>query len=206
MLRELLVDAGKIGERQFGVDRLDVRDRVDCPRDVHDVVVGKAAHDVRDRVRFADIGQELIAKSLTLGRPRDEPRDVDEFHRRGNDARWPRDCGERVEPRVGDRDHADVGLDRAEGIILRGDPCLREGIEQRRLADVGQSHDAATQTHGCGLPASDGGEEGGRAGRVCSASMARSVSPEASCGQTASARSIASPISALSSRCGGCNT
>ena len=53
-----------------------------------------------------------------------------------------------VEARVGDRDAADVGLDRAERIIRR----LRRGglgqrIEKRRFADVRQADDAAAEAH-----------------------------------------------------------
>ena len=114
---------------------------------MHDVVVGKAAHDMGDGVGLANVGEELVAEPFALGRTGDEPRDVDEFHRRGNDARRTGDGGQGIQPGVGHRDHADIGLDRAEGIVLRGDPGLGERVEQRRLADVGQSHDAAAQTH-----------------------------------------------------------
>ena len=53
-----------------------------------------------------------------------------------------------VEPLVGHRDLADIGLDRAERIVrrLRG---LRLGqcVEQGRLADVRQADDPAAETH-----------------------------------------------------------
>ena len=38
------------------------------PGDVHDVVVVEAAHDVRDRVGLADVGEELVAEALALRR------------------------------------------------------------------------------------------------------------------------------------------
>ena len=59
------------------------------------------------------------------------------------------DGGDLVEPVVGHRDLAHVGLDRAEGIV-RGLRGLRfgQGIEQRRLADIGQADDTAFETHG----------------------------------------------------------
>ena len=53
-------------------------------RDVHDVVVLEAAHDVRDRVGLADVGEELVAEALALRRARDQPRDVDELDDGGN--------------------------------------------------------------------------------------------------------------------------
>ena len=57
------------------------------------------------------------------------------------------DRGELVEPRVGDRDLADIGLDRAEGIIGRL-RRLRFGqrVEKGRLADVRQADDAAFES------------------------------------------------------------
>ena len=56
---------------------------------------------------------------------------------------------ERLQPRIGHRDVADVRLDGAERIIGR----LRRGglgqrVEERRLADVGQADDAAFEAHG----------------------------------------------------------
>jgi hypothetical protein len=60
-LRELLdtlqsaLDGIEIGERKFRVDDFDVIERLDAAGDVHDVVVFETAHDVRDRIRFADM-------------------------------------------------------------------------------------------------------------------------------------------------------
>ena len=51
------------------------------------------------------------------------------------------------EPRIGHLDDADVGLDGAEGIVLRGDARLGQRVEQGGLAHVGQSDDAAFQAH-----------------------------------------------------------
>ena len=83
VLLQLLLDGREVGERQLGVDRLDVRDRVHVARDVDDVVVDEAAHDVRDRVGLADVGEELVAEALALRRARDQAGDVDELdHRR----------------------------------------------------------------------------------------------------------------------------
>ncbi len=50
--------------------------------DVHDVVVLEAAHDVRDRVDFADVREELVAEAFALRCAGDEAGDVDELHRR----------------------------------------------------------------------------------------------------------------------------
>ena len=144
---QLLLDGGEVGERQLGVDRLDVRDRVDAARDVHDVVVDEAAHDVRDRVGLADVGEELVAEALALRGAGDEARDVDELDDRRHDALGARDRRQRREPRVRHLDDADVRLDRAERIVLGGDAGLGQRVEERRLADVRQADDAAFEAH-----------------------------------------------------------
>ena len=59
-----------------------------------------------------------------------------------------RDRRELVEPRIGHRDLADIRLDGAERIIRRlRRRRLRQRVEERRLADIGQSDDAAFETH-----------------------------------------------------------
>ena len=141
--------AVEIGQHQFGLDRLDIGDRRDLAVDMGDVVVDEAAHDMGDRVAFADRGEELVAESFALGSPAHEAGDIDEGEAGRNDLLRAGDRGERLQPRVGYGDIADVRLDRAEGIIgrlrRRG---LRQGIEEGRFADVRQTDDAAFETHG----------------------------------------------------------
>src|SRR5215218_2020268 len=62
----------EVGEDQLGLDRLDVGARRDPPVGVDDVLVGVAAHDVQQRVRLADVGQELVAEPLALMRALDQ--------------------------------------------------------------------------------------------------------------------------------------
>ena len=61
-----LVDAGEIRKSQFGIDHVNVGDRIDATGHMHDVVVDEAAHHVRDRVGLADMRQELVAQALAL--------------------------------------------------------------------------------------------------------------------------------------------
>ena len=58
------------------------------------------------------------------------------------------DLGELVEPRIGQRDHALVRLDRRERIVGGQHVVARQRVEQRRLADVGQSDDSQVEAHG----------------------------------------------------------
>ena len=52
------------------------------------------------------------------------------------------------QPRVGQLDDADVGLDGAERIVLGRDAGLGQRVEEGGLADVGQADDAAFEAHG----------------------------------------------------------
>ncbi len=188
-----LSTVGEIGERELGVDRLDVGDRIDPSGDVHDVVVLEAAHDMRDRIGLADRGQKLVAQSLALRRPGNEPGDIDELHGRGQHLLRVRDRSELGQTRIGNFDDADIGLDRAERVVLGGNARPGQRVEERRLPDVGQADNAASQTHGFSL-------------LVCRRSIARSKSPAAIAGHAVSARSIAASIAERSPAAGGART
>lgn len=144
-----LFNRGEVGERKFGVDDVDVVDRVNLAGDVDDVFIVKAAHDMCDGVALSDVGEELIAEAFTLARAGNEAGDVDEFDRCGHDTFGVNDFSELRETGIGHLNDADIGLDRAERIVFGGDACLGQCIENGRLPDIGESDDAAFQTHGC---------------------------------------------------------
>jgi hypothetical protein len=50
------------------------------------------------------------------------------------------------EPFIGDRNDADIGIDRAEGIIRRFGPGRGQGIEDGRFTDVWKADEAASET------------------------------------------------------------
>ncbi len=113
-----------------------------------DVVILEAAQHVDDRIDLADVAEELVAEAFALGRATDEPRDVDEAELGRDDLGRLGDPRQRIEPRVGHPDVADIGLDRAERIVRRLRRLrLGQRIEQRRLADIGQPDNPATKTH-----------------------------------------------------------
>jgi outer membrane receptor protein involved in Fe transport len=158
-----LVDRFQVRQRQLGVDRLDVGDRVDPVADVDHVVVLEAAHHVGDRVDFADVREELVAQALAAGGAGDQAGDVDELDRGRDHLLRLDDFGQRVEPGVRHRHHADVRLDRAEGEVGRGDAGLGQRVEQGRLADVRQADDAALDAHRCTTPCARRGRRRGDA-------------------------------------------
>ncbi len=142
-LAEAVFDRLEVLELQLGVDHLLVAHGVDRAVDVGDVAVFEAAQHVDDRVRVADVAQELVAQPLALRGSLDEPRDVDDFDRGGDHALGLVDLGQTDQPLVGHGDDAYVGLDRAEREIGRLRLGVRQTVEQGRLADVRQPYDAA---------------------------------------------------------------
>ena len=149
---DALLQALEVGEQQLGLDRLGVGDRIDPVLDMLDVVILEAAQDVDDGVDLADVGEELVAEALALRRALHQAGDVDEGELGRDDLGRAGDGGKLVEARIGDRDLADIGLDRAEGIIGRLRRLrLGQSIEKRRFADIRQADDAAAEAHGIHL-------------------------------------------------------
>ncbi len=115
---------------------------------VCDVVIDEAAQHVSDRVHLANVRQKLVAEALALRCATHQTRDIDERQPRRNDGLALRDRSELVEALVRNADFADVGFDRAEGIVRSfGSRRLRQRIEEGRLADVRQADDTALEAH-----------------------------------------------------------
>ena len=68
----------EIGQHQFGLDGLDVGDRIDLALDMGDVVVLEAAHHMHDGVDLADGGEELVAEPLAFRGAAHQAGDIDE--------------------------------------------------------------------------------------------------------------------------------
>ena len=140
-------DRVEVGEHQLRLDDLDVALRIDRRLDVDDVRIVEAADDVQDRVGLADVGEELVAEPFPFARAANEAGDVDDLQVGVDRLLALSERGELVEPRIDDRHDADVRLDRAERIVR----ALRAGggqrVEDRRLADVGQTDDSDGKTH-----------------------------------------------------------
>ena len=116
----LLADI-EIGERELDVDGVDVIGGIDAAVHVDDVLVLEAAYHVGDGVSLADVLQELVAESLALGGALHKSRDVDELHGGGNDLLRVVDGGKLIEPVIGNRHYAGVGIDCAERKVLSRD-------------------------------------------------------------------------------------
>ena len=114
-------------------------------------LAGEAAQHMQDRVDLADMAEELVAQPLAARGAAHQPGDVDEFQLGGDHLGRFADHRQPVEARVRHADPADIRLDGAERVV----GALRrlgrgQGVEQGRLADIGQSDDPAFESHGPG--------------------------------------------------------
>ena len=132
----------EIGEQQLGVHQLGVGDRVDSPLGMRNPLVAVGADHVADRVGLADLGQEAIAQPLAGRGALHQPGDVSELDRLRDLRARTGGLGNGRQAMVGDLDDGDVRLHRRERVDggLRRGP--RKGVEERRLARVGQADDA----------------------------------------------------------------
>ena len=137
-----LGDGLAVGGNQLEVDRLDVVLRVQAVRVADDVRVLKAAHDVHNRLAFANVGEELVAQPLAVARALDQARDVDELDDGGRLLLRAVHRRKLVQPLVRHGDDARVGLNRAERIVGRFRARLGDRVEQGGFAHVGQTDDA----------------------------------------------------------------
>ena len=148
-LVDLLLEGFEIGIDEFD---LEGRELIEGVRGPVDVIVSKGTQDEDDRVDLADVAEETVAESLTLGRSLDQAGDVDELHRRRHDGSAVRHRRQRVEARVRDPRHADVGIDGRKG-IRRGERApARQCVVQRRLPGVGKSDEPEAFHVGLTLP------------------------------------------------------
>ena len=127
--RDRLLQSLHIGEDQLGLDHLDIGAGVHLAVDVDDIVVGEHSHHLTDRVALADIGQELITQPGALRCAFDDAGDIDEGHRRRQDALRAEDLGQPVQPWIGHRDDALVGLDGGERIVGRQHVIAGQRVE-----------------------------------------------------------------------------
>ena len=137
-----------ISEQEFGFNGFDVAQRIDRTVHMGDVVVLKAAHNLKDGGAFADVAEELVAEAFALAGPAHEPGDVDEVHGGINRFLRVHQIDKRVDAAVGHGNRGLVGLDGAEGVV-RGLRvlCLGQRVEKGGLAHVGKADDADAQCH-----------------------------------------------------------
>ena len=110
------------------------------------VGIVEAARDLNDGVDFADVREELVAQALALAGALDEAGDVDKLDRRRDDDGGAGNLPQHFQARVRHCHHADIRVDGAERIVGRFRlTAAGDGVEQRRLADVGETDDSSSQ-------------------------------------------------------------
>ena len=115
------------------------------------VVVFKAAHHVDDGVHLADVGQKLVAQAFALAGTSHQAGDIDKLNPGGNDLLATGEFRQLLQPFIGHRHRAHIGLDGAEGEIgSLGLGVGHQGVEQGGLAHIGQSNDSGFE-HGGNL-------------------------------------------------------
>ena len=139
---EALGERRVVGKDQFGVDDLNVTDGVDGATDVMDVVVLETADDLHNGVDFADVAEELVAEAFTGAGALDEAGDVHEFDGGWDELFGAGDFRERLESGIRHGDNADIGVDRAKGIVGRlGLAGACDRIEQGGFANIRKTDD-----------------------------------------------------------------
>ena len=114
---------------------------------MNDIIVIKAAHNLRDGVCFANVGKELVAQAFAFGCTSNEAGDVHKFHGGRQDAFGFDDGGQRIQSWIGHVDNAGIWFNGAEGVVLGVNACVGQGIEEGGLADIWQADDAAVESH-----------------------------------------------------------
>ncbi len=102
-----------------------------------DVRIGEDSDNLADRVRLADVGEELVAEALSFGRAADKPGDVDEADRSRHRTGAVEHLGQPGQPGVRNADDSDIRLDGGERVVRGQDVVTGQRVEQGRLADVG---------------------------------------------------------------------
>ena len=144
-----------VGEDQLQIDDVDVPQGIGAALDVGDVAVVKAAYHMDDGVGGADVGQELVAQTLALGRAFDQTRNIDELDDGGGKFFGIVQVAEPFQPLIRHGDDAHVGVDGAESVVVRGDTRVGDGVKQGRLAHIGQTDDTelhSTTSFVCFIP------------------------------------------------------
>ena len=96
---------------------------------------------MQNGIHLADIGKELVAKTLAAARAADKTGNVHKFHHRRGDLLGIVHLRKAVKPCIGHGHDTHVGADGAEGIVCRIRAGIGQSIEKSGFSDVGKSHD-----------------------------------------------------------------
>ncbi len=127
----------EVCQYEFGVYHFNVANRINRGADVMNVGILKTTHDLDDSLDFADMMEELIPKAFTCARTFYQPCNIYKLDCRRCDLFRARNLGDPFQSGIGHDHHADIRINRAEGIILRRRfVCACNRIKKRRFPDV----------------------------------------------------------------------
>mmetsp|Transcript_2088 Transcript_2088/g.4726 ORF Transcript_2088/g.4726 Transcript_2088/m.4726 type:complete len:226 (-) Transcript_2088:132-809(-) len=122
---------------QLRLDRLQITDRVYAVVHMHNVIVVKGTHHVEDSIHSGDVGQEGVPQARPLCCPLDQPRNVHDVQEGRVLAGGVPEVAQPVVALIRHRAAPLIGVNGAEGVVLRRDGLLCKQVEQRRLAHIG---------------------------------------------------------------------
>ena len=141
-LGELRLDRVDVGQHQLELEGVQVVEGVGA---AHHVVVLEGPQHQHDGVDLADAGQEAVAQALARRRPGHQPGDVDELEGGRHDLLRLAHLGQRASAGGRAPGRCRPWLSVVEnGWAATGADAAGQGVEQRRLAGVGQADEAET--------------------------------------------------------------
>ena len=126
---------------QLHIDDLNVAEGVGGAFHMGDIGIFKASDHVDDGIGGADVAEELVPKTFALGGALYQTCNIDELDDCGGVLLGLVEIGQPVESFVRHGNHTHIGVDGTEGIVVRRNTCVGDGIKEGGLAYVGKSYD-----------------------------------------------------------------
>ena len=102
---------------------------------------------MQDGIRFTDIREELVSQAVALARTFYKTGDVENFNGRRQNILRIDNFSERRQAVIRNCNHTQIGLNGAKGKVATLSLGIGETIEQGGFPYVGQTNDAAFQSH-----------------------------------------------------------
>ena len=131
-----------VREDQLEVDGLNVPQRVHTAVHMHHIAVLKAAHHMNDGVYLTNIGQELVAQALALGRALYQTGDVHKLNGGRCHLLGMIHVAQQTETLIRHCHDTDVRVDGTERIVGRLRTRLGQRVEKCTFADIRQTDDS----------------------------------------------------------------
>jgi hypothetical protein len=88
---------------------------------VQNIFIFETTNHLCNRIGFANMPEKLVTETLAFRGTGNQPGDIDKLHCRRNYFFWLDDFGKLLQSRIRNLDYSDIWIDRAKGIVFRGD-------------------------------------------------------------------------------------